>query len=71
AQSGVAQAQKVRPCVAAGRIRASGRPEAEERPAGVRPGIPTEVAKRAKLMVVSYPNNPTTAMAPDAFYQET
>ena len=32
--------------------------------------IPTEVAKRAKLMVVSYPNNPTTAMAPDAFYRD-
>lgn len=32
--------------------------------------IPEEVAERAKLMVVSYPNNPTTAMAPDSFYEE-
>ena len=26
--------------------------------------------RKAKLMVVSYPNNPTTAMAPDSFYEE-
>ena len=32
--------------------------------------IPTEVAKTAKMMVVSYPNNPTTAMAPDQFYRD-
>ena len=32
--------------------------------------IPEEVAKKAKLMVVSYPNNPTTAMAPAQFYQD-
>lgn len=32
--------------------------------------IPEEVARRAKFMIVSYPNNPTTAMAPDSFYQE-
>lgn len=32
--------------------------------------IPTETAKAAKLMVVSYPNNPTTALAPDSFYEE-
>lgn len=32
--------------------------------------IPEDVAQKAKLMVVSYPNNPTTAMAPDSFYQE-
>lgn len=32
--------------------------------------IPEETARRAKLMVVSYPNNPTTAMAPDSFYEE-
>ena len=32
--------------------------------------IPDEVADRAKLMVVSYPNNPTTAMAPDWWYDE-
>lgn len=32
--------------------------------------IPEEVAQRAKFMVVSYPNNPTTVMAPDSFYEE-
>lgn len=32
--------------------------------------IPEETARKAKLMVVSYPNNPTTAMAPDEFYEE-
>ena len=32
--------------------------------------IPAETAKRAKFMVVSYPNNPTTALAPDSFYEE-
>ncbi|MFA6850913.1 MAG: aminotransferase class I/II-fold pyridoxal phosphate-dependent enzyme [Selenomonadaceae bacterium] len=32
--------------------------------------IPEAVARRAKLMIVSYPNNPTTAMAPDQFYYE-
>jgi len=32
--------------------------------------IPAEAAKRAKLMVVSYPNNPTTALAPDSFYRD-
>lgn len=32
--------------------------------------IPEELAKRAKLMVVSYPNNPTCALAPDSFYEE-
>lgn len=32
--------------------------------------IPEEIARRAKFMVVSYPNNPTTAMAPDSFYEE-
>ena len=31
--------------------------------------IPEEVAKKAKFMIVSYPNNPTTAMAPDSFYE--
>ncbi|MGC5773973.1 aminotransferase class I/II-fold pyridoxal phosphate-dependent enzyme [Paenibacillus pabuli] len=30
--------------------------------------IPEDVAQRAKFMLVSYPNNPTTAMAPDQFY---
>lgn len=32
--------------------------------------IPTEVADRAKLMVVSYPNNPVTSVAPPAFYDK-
>lgn len=32
--------------------------------------IPEPVAHQAKLMLVSYPNNPTTAMAPDQFYRE-
>lgn len=32
--------------------------------------IPEEIARKAKLMIVSYPNNPTTAMAPEWFYQE-
>lgn len=31
--------------------------------------IPDEVADRAKLMVVSYPNNPTTAIADFEFYE--
>jgi len=31
--------------------------------------IPVEVAERAKFMVVSYPNNPTTATAPADFYE--
>lgn len=31
--------------------------------------IPEDVAKRAKFMIVSYPNNPTTVMAPDSFYE--
>ncbi len=32
--------------------------------------IPEEVAKKAKMMVVSYPNNPTAVMAPDWFYEK-
>lgn len=32
--------------------------------------IPEEIAERAKLMVVSYPNNPTGAVANDAFYEK-
>ena len=32
--------------------------------------IPEDVARRAKFMVVSYPNNPTTVMAPDSFYEK-
>ncbi|WP_145323508.1 aminotransferase class I/II-fold pyridoxal phosphate-dependent enzyme [Paenibacillus xylanexedens] len=30
--------------------------------------IPKDIAQRAKFMLVSYPNNPTTAMAPEQFY---
>ncbi|WP_228469538.1 aminotransferase class I/II-fold pyridoxal phosphate-dependent enzyme [Paenibacillus sp. JNUCC31] len=30
--------------------------------------IPEDIAHRAKFMLVSYPNNPTTAMAPEQFY---
>jgi len=32
--------------------------------------IPEEIAQKSKFMIVSYPNNPTTAMAPDDFYVE-
>ncbi len=32
--------------------------------------IPTDVAKKAKLMWMNYPNNPTTATAPMSFFQE-
>ncbi len=32
--------------------------------------IPEEVFKRAKLMFLNYPNNPTSAAAPDAFFRE-
>src|SRR5699024_1977416 len=32
--------------------------------------IPTDIARKAKLMTVSYPNNPTTAVAPDSFYHD-
>lgn len=32
--------------------------------------IPEQTAKAASLMIVSYPNNPTTAMAPDSFYRD-
>ncbi|MEB3286456.1 MAG: aminotransferase class I/II-fold pyridoxal phosphate-dependent enzyme [Vampirovibrionales bacterium] len=32
--------------------------------------IPDEIARRAKLFIVSYPNNPTTALANEAFYSE-
>ena len=31
--------------------------------------IPRDVAQRAKFMIVSYPNNPTTAVAPADFYE--
>ena len=32
--------------------------------------IPEDIASRAKLMIVCYPNNPTCALAPDSFYEE-
>lgn len=32
--------------------------------------IPKEVAKKAKLMWINYPNNPTSAIAPPSFYEE-
>lgn len=32
--------------------------------------IPQETAKAAKLIIVSYPNNPTTATAPPSFYKK-
>lgn len=32
--------------------------------------IPEEIAKQAKFMLISYPNNPTAAMAPESFYHD-
>jgi LL-diaminopimelate aminotransferase len=32
--------------------------------------IPAEIAQKTKLMIVSYPNNPVTAMAPYEFYEK-
>jgi LL-diaminopimelate aminotransferase len=32
--------------------------------------IPKKVARRAKLMYINYPNNPTAAIAPTGFYRE-
>lgn len=32
--------------------------------------VPDNIAKRAKLMMVSYPNNPVTSVAPESFYRE-
>lgn len=32
--------------------------------------IPEGIAKKAKMMIISYPNNPTGATAPDWFYKE-
>ncbi len=32
--------------------------------------IPEEIARKAKFMLMSYPNNPTAAMAPESFYHE-
>ncbi|KAB7705357.1 aminotransferase class I/II-fold pyridoxal phosphate-dependent enzyme [Bacillus aerolatus] len=33
--------------------------------------IPADVLKRAKLLFINYPNNPTGAMADEAFFEET
>ncbi|MFT4104386.1 MAG: aminotransferase class I/II-fold pyridoxal phosphate-dependent enzyme [Lacrimispora sp.] len=32
--------------------------------------IPEDIAKKAKFLIVSYPNNPTTALATDSFYEK-
>ena len=32
--------------------------------------IPADIARRAKLMIVAYPNNPTAVLAPDSFYEK-
>ena len=32
--------------------------------------IPEEIAEKAKMMIISYPNNPTGATAPDSFYEK-
>lgn len=32
--------------------------------------LPTDVARRARILYLNYPNNPTTAIAPDAYYEE-
>ncbi len=32
--------------------------------------IPEDVARRAKLIIISYPNNPTTSVAPPSFYDD-
>jgi LL-diaminopimelate aminotransferase len=32
--------------------------------------IPEDVARKAKFMVLSYPNNPVTSIAPESFYRE-
>lgn len=32
--------------------------------------IPDDIAEKAKMMIISYPNNPTGATAPDRFYEE-
>jgi LL-diaminopimelate aminotransferase len=32
--------------------------------------IPEDVARRAKFMIVSYPNNPVTCLAPPSFYRD-
>jgi LL-diaminopimelate aminotransferase len=33
-------------------------------------GLPADIARRARILYLNYPNNPTTAVAPDAYYQE-
>ena len=32
--------------------------------------LPADVARRARILYLNYPNNPTTAVAPDAYYEE-
>lgn len=32
--------------------------------------IPAEIARKAKFMIVSYPNNPVTSVAPPSFYRD-
>lgn len=32
--------------------------------------IPEDIARKAKMMIISYPNNPTGSTAPDWFYEE-
>ncbi len=34
-------------------------------------GLPADVASRTKLLYLNYPNNPTTATAPDSYYEES
>jgi LL-diaminopimelate aminotransferase len=33
-------------------------------------GLPSEVAARTRILYLNYPNNPTSASAPDAYYRE-
>ena len=33
-------------------------------------GVPEDVAARTRILYLNYPNNPTTAIAPDAYYDE-
>lgn len=63
------------PIYAAGTILAGGIPE----PVALLPengflprfgDIPEEIARRARLMFLNYPNNPTGAVAPDSLYEE-
>jgi len=32
--------------------------------------VPADVARRARILYLNYPNNPTTAIAPDSYYEE-